>query len=59
MKEGTVQRICDTRQLPAMAQTPGGVFGFLFGIIDLITSLLSLFDLLRDFFGLPSDGETA
>ena len=38
------------RQLPAKAQGTDGLFAFLFNIIDLITSVLGLFDLLTELF---------
>lgn len=38
--------------MPAKAQTGNtGVFGFLFNLIDLLTAVFSLFDLLGELFG--------
>jgi hypothetical protein len=37
--------------LPAKAQTGTGVFGFLFDLLDLLTAVFSLFDLLGELFG--------
>ena len=40
-----------SKSLPALAQSSNEVFAFLFDLVNLLTRVFGLFDVLRDFFG--------